>query len=181
MAAGKKKTSPDSLTTNEQLFCDHYLSDCTFNGTKAAIAAGYSKKTAAAQASRLLRKVKVQNYLSAKIEKVTTKLEISQERTMQEIGRLAFSSIKCLFNEDGSLKKITDLTEEEAAILSSVEIEEITAGYADNKASIGFTKKLKLWDKPKALEMLAKHYKIFSDAPIVNSTLKFGYGEEKPV
>jgi phage terminase small subunit len=46
----------------EQLFAREYLLD--FNGTRAAIAAGFSAKTAAQAASRMLRKVKVRALLA---------------------------------------------------------------------------------------------------------------------
>jgi Phage terminase, small subunit len=46
----------------EQLFAREYLID--LNGTRAAIAAGYSPKTAAQAASRMLRRVKVRALLA---------------------------------------------------------------------------------------------------------------------
>jgi phage terminase small subunit len=46
----------------EQLFAREYLLD--LNGTRAAIAVGYSSKTAAQAASRMLRKVKVRALLA---------------------------------------------------------------------------------------------------------------------
>ena len=45
-------------------FVDEYLVD--LNGTQAAIRAGYSEKTAAQQASRLLRNVKVQQAIATR-------------------------------------------------------------------------------------------------------------------
>ena len=45
----------------EQLFAREYLLD--LNGTRAAIAAGYSAKTASQAASRMLRNVKVRALL----------------------------------------------------------------------------------------------------------------------
>jgi phage terminase small subunit len=46
----------------EQLFAREYLLD--LNGTRAAIAVGYSPKTAAQAASRMLRKVKARALLA---------------------------------------------------------------------------------------------------------------------
>ena len=46
------------LTAKQQRFCDEYLID--LNATQAAIRAGYSPKTAAQAAARLLTNVKVQ-------------------------------------------------------------------------------------------------------------------------
>lgn len=172
------------LNEKQKRFCDEYLKD--YNATQAATRAGYSPKTAYSQGHDLLKKPEVQSYLAARAERITKKLEISQERTMQEIARIAFSDLRCLFNEDGSLKNIADLTEEEAAILGSVDVDELfemqeNASGRKEKVQTGFTKKVKLWDKTKALEMLAKHFKIYSDSPVNTNTIKFGYGPEVPV
>ena len=46
-----------TLTTKQRLFVDEYIID--FNGTQAAIRAGYSTRTAQEQSSRLLSNVMV--------------------------------------------------------------------------------------------------------------------------
>lgn len=167
------------LTDKQKKFCEEFLID--FNGTQAAIRAGYSKKTAFVQASRLLSNAKVSEYLDVRRQRIMNKLEISQERTMQEIGRIAFSDIRKLFNENGELLPFKDLDEDSASVLASVETEELFEGTGKERHSIGVSRKIKLHNKVSALEMLAKHFKIFSDAPTNNNTIKFGYGEEKPV
>jgi phage terminase small subunit len=62
--AGTKKpakkpavTVSEKLTAQQERFCEEYLID--YNGTEAATRAGYSKKTAASQAWRLLRNAKI--------------------------------------------------------------------------------------------------------------------------
>lgn len=56
-------------------FVKEYLIDC--NGLQAAIRAGYSKKTAQQQASRLLSNVKVKEAIAAGQEKKAEKLSIT--------------------------------------------------------------------------------------------------------
>lgn len=51
-----------ALTDKQKRFCEEYLID--LNATQAAIRAGYSPKTAEQTASRLLRNVKVQEYIA---------------------------------------------------------------------------------------------------------------------
>lgn len=60
------------LTKKQRKFADEYLIDC--NGTQAAIRAGYSPKTANEQAVKLMANKKISNYISEKLE------EISSER-----------------------------------------------------------------------------------------------------
>lgn len=62
----------DRLTKKQRRFADEYLIDC--NGTKAAIRAGYSLKTANEQAAKLMANRKIKAYISEKLE------ELSSER-----------------------------------------------------------------------------------------------------
>lgn len=137
----------EKLTDKQQRFCDEYLVD--FNGTQAAIRAGYSKNTANEQAARLLANVSIQGQIKSKQNKVANKLEITVERVLQEYARIAFSDITTLYAEDGSFKKFQDMTADERAVLSSLEVEE-------DKEGIGFTRKVKVWDKKGALDSICK-------------------------
>jgi phage terminase small subunit len=71
------------MTRKQQLFIREYLID--LNATKAAIRAGYSKKTARQHAARLMTNV----YISAEIEKVTQarlqRLEITADYVLKAI------------------------------------------------------------------------------------------------
>ena len=167
------------LSKKQIRFCNEYLVD--YNATQAAIRAGYSKKTGYSQGQRLLKNAEVKIFLQNKGNKIVNKLEASQERTMKEISRIAFFDIRNLFKEDGTLKAIHELDDDTAAVLASSEVEELFLGGNEGKIHIGNLKKLKLWDKLKALEMLAKHHKIYSDAPVNSNNIKFGYGPEVPV
>ena len=69
----------ETLTDKQKAFCLEYLLD--FNGTQAAIRAGYSKKTARQQAQVLLTKLDIQNY----IKELTGKTEKKKIMDIQEI------------------------------------------------------------------------------------------------
>jgi hypothetical protein len=88
----------------ETVFVREYLRD--LNGTRAAIAAGYSSKTAYVAASRMLRKVKVQVLLKQLMEERQQRLDISADRVLQS-SRYLLRPRK-LFNHDGSLKNIAE-------------------------------------------------------------------------
>lgn len=142
------------LEARVKLFCDRYL--IHFNGTKAAEEAGYSKKTAPQQASRLLKNVKVQAYLSARKEKMAEKLEITQERILQELGRIALSDIRRYYNADGSLKSVSELDDDAAAALSGIEADELWEGFGEHRKQVGITKKIKRFDKIAAVTQISK-------------------------
>ena len=61
-----------ALTEKQKKFCKEYVID--YNGTQAAIRAGYSEKTAKVQASQLLRE-----------EKILTTIKNLQKEQMQEL------------------------------------------------------------------------------------------------
>lgn len=148
------------LTAKQQRFCDEYLID--LNATQAAIRAGYSKKTANEQASRLLANVNIQQYLQKKKTKLEEKFTISQESILRELHSVVFTNIKRFYNEDGSLKRIVDLDDEAAAALAGVEVDEIWDKEYDEESGrgrrvqAGETKKIKRWDKVKAIETINK-------------------------
>ena len=94
---GNTKSGPDSephhllnLTSMQALandsqrrFVAEFLVDC--NATQAAIRAGYSAVTAASQASRLLRDVKIQKALNVVRDRLAERIEQSIEGVLQEL------------------------------------------------------------------------------------------------
>ena len=72
----------ERLTYQKECFVDEYLID--FNGTKAAIRAGYSEHTAAQQASRLLSTVKIQESLAQRQSQLAEKRAWDLERVVEE-------------------------------------------------------------------------------------------------
>jgi phage terminase small subunit len=80
LCEGKKKLSP-----KRALFVKHYLGDAGRNATKAAIAAGFSEKTAGAAASRLLKIVEIRDEIERETTKLGKKLDISAEYVLATI------------------------------------------------------------------------------------------------
>ena len=72
------------LSLRQKKFADEYI--ISGNATKSAIDAGYSKKTAESIGSRLLRNVKVSEYISKRTQ------EVFEERAMSVAEALAISA-----------------------------------------------------------------------------------------
>ena len=72
------------LSLKQKKFADEYI--ISGNATKSAIEAGYSKKTAESIGSRLLRNVKVSEYISKRVQ------EVFEERAMSVAEALAISA-----------------------------------------------------------------------------------------
>jgi hypothetical protein len=71
------------LTDQQERFVDEYLVD--LNGTKAAIRANYSPKTAQEQASRLLSKPHIQKAIAEAKARRAERTEIDQDRIVREL------------------------------------------------------------------------------------------------
>lgn len=79
------------MTDAQKRFCDEYLID--FNATRAyKIAYPSCKKdeTANAASSRLLRNVKVQEYISEKQKEMQKRTEVTQDMVINELAKIAF-------------------------------------------------------------------------------------------
>lgn len=146
------------MTEQVQRFCDKYFE--TLNGTQSAIYAGFSEKTARVQASQMLDTDDVQGYLQRLREILAEKTGISQQKVLNEVARLAFSDIRNFYQEDGNLKHICDLEDNEAAALSSVKSYEETM--PGTSIIVGMNREIKLYNKLDALEKLAKHLGLYS-------------------
>ncbi len=151
-----------------EIFIREYLKD--LNATRAAIAAGYSEKTAEAAASRLLRNVKVKRRIEELMAQKVEKLDITVERVLGELGRLAFCNMHdyIVVQEDGTAyTDLSKLTRDQAAAISEVNTEEYVEGKDENARTIRKVK-LKLVDKRGSLELLGKYLKLFTDGDASN-------------
>lgn len=155
------------LTPKQKRFAEEWLID--MNATQAAIRAGYSKKTANEQGARLLAHVSVKEYIKKRQEKLSDKLEITRERILKELASVALSDIRLFYNQDGSLKKITELSDEAAAALSGVEVDELFEGFGDERRHIGYTRKIKRWDKVAAVDKICKILGFYAPEKVINT------------
>ena len=142
------------LTPKQKLFCKYYL--ISLNATDAAIKAGYSKKTAQEQSSRLLSNVMVQKYLQSEQNKRAEKLEITADRVISEIAKLAFANTTDILEITDHGVAIKDLTKLDTTCIAGAE-------EVFDKEGIRLGVKVKLHDKTKNLELLGRHLGLFKD------------------
>ena len=163
------------MNAKQQRFVDEYLVD--LNATQAAIRAGYSERTAQEQGSRLLSNAMVAAAVVKAMEAREQRSHITQDRVLRELARIAFFDIRRLYREDGSLKAPHELDDDCAAVLSSVEVvEEFDDAPAESmeeqphggalkrrRTLVGYTKKVKVWDKPASLTLAMRHLGMLTD------------------
>ncbi|WP_312594395.1 terminase small subunit [Comamonas terrigena] len=110
------------LTPKQERFVAEYLID--LNATQAAVRTGYSAKTAASQGARLLKQGGVARAVQAAQQARAVRTEITQDRVLQELARIAFFDIRRLYRADGSMKDPCELDADTAAALASIEVKE---------------------------------------------------------
>jgi phage terminase small subunit len=149
------------VNEKQKLFVKHYLLD--LNATKAAIAVGYSEKTAKQQGSRLLTNVDIKAEIEQKSIKRAEKLDLSAEKVLGELSKLAFSNMLDYIRvQDGdAYVDLSSMTREQAAAIQELTVEEYAEGRGEDKRDVKRTR-FKLAEKRGALELLGKHLKLFT-------------------
>lgn len=157
------------LTAKQQRFADEYLID--LDGTKAAIRAGYSPKTASVIASENIRKPNIQKYISEKQQERMKRTEITQDMVLHELANIAFSNVAdyvrvvekdMKIEVEGKLVPVLDDNGEpmkyrtvEPILTADLSEEQQKALAVIQKGRDGFI--IKTYDKLQALEKLGKH------------------------
>lgn len=138
------------LSAKHKIFCDEYLKD--FNGTRAAIAAGYKKETATVAASRLLILANIKAYLEEKGKELSKKRGISLEMILEGYKRVAFFDPRKFYDENGKPLNISKVDIDTAYALAGVESTEVLTDFG---ARIN-TSKIKMSDRIRALDSLCR-------------------------
>lgn len=164
------------LTARQQRFADEYLVD--LNGKQAAIRAGYSERTAEAQASRLLSNVKVQHYIQKRKQERVERTEITQDMVLFELAAIAFSNAAdyaAVVEKEATMETaegdVIPLYDKDGNPVMYRTVEPVlTAELTDRqKRALSVIKKgrdgfeVKPYDKIRALELIGKHIGMFTD------------------
>jgi len=141
------KELKEKLTEKERIFCHQYIID--WNGARAAREAGYSEDTA--------KQIAYEN-IKDDIEK---EAGISKLRQINELAKIAYSSIAHLHNTWIELKDFELLTDEQKEAIESIETKiEAKQSYnfeTDKKEMIDVKYvKVKLYSKLNAIDQLNK-------------------------
>lgn len=136
-------------------FCREYVGGR--NGALAAEAAGFSPRGARARACEILKRPDVQKRIAELDTKLLKKADITAERVMMELGRLAFADVRGLYDDDGNLRGVHELDDDVAATVAGIEVD-VTKGR--DGAPDTQTVKVKRYEKAAALRVLAQHFKI---------------------
>jgi len=164
---GKKKNSENhtaskerSLNPQQDQFCQEYVID--FNATRAAERAKYSKKTAYAIGSKLLKKVEVQKRIEYYKKQLLQNADITKEQILNELKIMGFSDFADVLRTNKgyiTLQEFGRLPPQVTRAIKSFEFD-------DKKV------KIKFHSKEKSLELLGKYMSMFSENINIDGQLK---------
>lgn len=164
------------ITDKQKAFVDEYMID--LNATRAyktVYKAVKSDEVASAASARLLRNVKVKDYLEQRMKDREKRTEITQDKVLKELAKIAFangsdyakvvqkSRVLPQYDRQGN-----EIGEKEI-FYAEVEVELTEKVPKDKLAAISGIKatkegiEVKMNDKVKALELLGRHLGMFND------------------
>lgn len=159
-----------NLNAKHKAFADAYMKDPERNGRRAykKIYPKVKDTSADELSSKLLKKIKVREYIQSIEKRLTDKVIITNEEIIQGLANIARFDIRKLYNEDGSTKRIIDLDDETALAIAGIDIS-TTQRLGDDKAIIEeVVKKIKIADKKGSYDSLAKIQGLFIEKLEVN-------------
>lgn len=146
------------LNVRQTKFVQEYL--ISGNATKAAIKAGYSKKTARSLGQRMLTNVDIKKAIAAAQKKTAERHEGLRDQVINELKLIAFSKISDFVEwKTGNVKLVdsSKLTETQRACVS-----EVSQTVTESGGSIRF----KLHSKIDALDKLCRHLGLYAPQKI---------------
>lgn len=108
-----------------------------------------------------MRDPDVRAALQARQAKLLAVEDLTTDRIILEMGRVATFDPRRLYDENDNLKPPSQWDDDVAAVISSLDVEELWEGRGDDKERVGNTKKIRLWDKNSSLEKLARIHGLF--------------------
>ena len=150
------------LSPKQLVFCQEYIID--LDGAKAARRAGYSAKTAPAIANTLLKKPQVREKVDELKGARSERTEITSDIILKELLCLARVDLSGAYDKTtGKLLAVHDMPEEVRRAIASIDVFEEYEGAGREREYVCDTKKVKFYDKTRALELLGKHLRLFAD------------------
>lgn len=144
-------------TPRREQFCAEYIVD--YNGTQAAIRAGYAAGSAAKTAYDLLRLPEIKSRVEQELKACIERTHITADRIRYELAKTSFSSMADYVSVQTDGTAYVDLsacTPEQLSAIQEMTVEEYTEGRGDDIRDVKRVK-IKLYDKLRSLKLLGDH------------------------
>jgi phage terminase small subunit len=137
-------------TDKKKAFLREYMKD--FNASAAAVRAGYAATWSKLSGWRVLQEEEAQEYLNILKEKAADRNDLHVDDLIQELRLIAFLDIAEVFDGNGELKSIDDMSETARRAISEFQINSY-----ENDNGVTTNSKAKLYSKLDAIEKLMKY------------------------
>lgn len=135
------------MTPKQEQFCREYLID--LNATQAAIRAGYAPRSADVTGSRLLGNAKIAAEVRRLRDEQSQRLHRDADEVLRRLWMIVEADPTKAFDDQGLALVPEQMPDELKVALSAVKL--------------GDTVEVKVNDRLKALELLGRHYAMFTD------------------
>jgi phage terminase small subunit len=164
------------LTVKQRKFADLYVGSCNLNATRAAIAAGYSEKTAYSIGHENLRKPEIRFYIEKRLSEIT----LSRNEVLMRLTRIASGSVEDLLDDDGKFDFKTAKRSGKLALIKKLKVKPLQGKAETNIDSESpetthpetFEEvEFEMYSAHEALRDLGKYHKLFIERHEVKSTV----------
>lgn len=162
------KTNRNQYGNNpkQSAFCREYVLD--YNGTQAAIRAGYSKRTAYSQSFDLLKKPEIQKEIQSLESRIENKVIITKDKILRELSMIGFANLAdhvTIDNETGCVQAIgiDNLPTGASRAIKKVKERRVIKSTASGDEVLESTFEFELHDKQTALVNMGKELGMFKD------------------
>ncbi len=145
------------LTKKQEAFAQAVITENTLSDAyrSAYDCSGMTDKSVNELASRESKSVKIASRVAELRDRLEKAADVTLDRWMREQARIAYADPLDLYNEDGSLKPLSDMSVDARASIASIDIESrFVAGGDDPEEYI--VKKLKLHSKTAAQDSIGR-------------------------
>lgn len=151
-------TDKPKITRQQRIFCDLYLTGLSGSACVRQMQTRSSKPSERPDlvACRWLKRPAVQEYLKEQRNSQEQQFGIRKERVLRRLYHAAEGNPQALIDKSGAPIDINSLTEEAAAMIAGIDVEDIYEGHGENRIYKGQLRKVKLVDSNRAAEVLGR-------------------------
>jgi phage terminase small subunit len=110
------------------------------------------------KASRIMARGKVRARIAELMQPIIQRAMLSREEWLETVWRICLADVRKMFDLHGNPKEITELSENEAAAIAGFEFCEDFNRKDEERKPCGHTRRFRMADKLKALEIYGKAY-----------------------
>lgn len=160
----KSSSSPSVAAAKYDRFVEEYFIHGE-NATLAAIACGYSPKTATNQGSRLCRHVHIAGKIQARREQLLAGAQLTAQEVLEDLARELRFDPATVYDKNGRLLPVGDMPKAARLCLEGLDIDEVshvTGNGKTRKHEITVTAKVKFPKKATARDQAMRHFGLFA-------------------